>query len=194
MRPGDRALQGVPHAHTKQNNSDTHPPYRAGNCQPGRQLCCAVPRCVLCWCCAVMWLLHPLSASPVFQRGGPPWPPILFLTSHSIFSLLRRSFLPCLLSPSACLPACLVVCLLAPIERESASLSSSGCKQMSSFNNGRLSEKRPANRDPQYPSRLPAAGRAGCDRNLDDPRDPPRRWALGFELDIAPMSMPFSLC
>lgn len=108
MRPGDRALQGVPHAHTKQNNSHTHLPYRAGNCQPGRQLCCAVPRCVLCWCCAVMWLLHPLSASPVFQRGGPPWPPILFLTSHSIFDLLRRSFLPCTLaclSLSAWLPA-----------------------------------------------------------------------------------------
>lgn len=93
------------HMHTPNKTTHTRIPHIAGNCQPGRQLCCVccAALCALL-CCAVMWLLHPLSASPVFQRGGPPWPPILFLTSHSIFSLLRRSFLPCLLVP-LCLPA-----------------------------------------------------------------------------------------
>lgn len=123
------------------------------------ELCCAALCALLC--CAVMWLLHPLSASPVFQRGGPPWPPILFLTSHSIFSLLRRSSLPSLLAcPS--LPAW-VPAWMCPSRTDRAGKCEPlplAVQQMSSFNNGRLSEKRPANRDPQYPSPLPAAGRA----------------------------------
>lgn len=117
--------QGVPHAHT-QTKQLTHAspisPAIASQGDSCAELCCAALCALLC--CAVMWLLHPLSASPVFQRGGPPWPPILFLTSHSIFSLLRQALFPCLLAcPSACLSACLPGCvLLAPIERESASL------------------------------------------------------------------------
>lgn len=154
MRPGDRALQGVTGRATctHQTKQLTHAspisPAIASQGDSCAALCCAALCALLC--CAVMWLLHPLSASPVFQRGGPPWPPILFLTSHSIFSLLVPLCLP------ECLPA-----WMCPSRTDRAGKCEPlplAVQQMSSFNNGRLSEKRPANRDPQCP--LPAAGRA----------------------------------
>lgn len=127
------------HMHTPDNNSHA-------SISPAiarRQLCSAV------LCCAVMWL-HPLLHRPSSNGAGLlAADPVSHVTQR--LSLPMRPFLPFSLSAwhAGSLPP--------SIERESASLL---CPQMSSFNNGRLSEKRPANRAPQYPSWLPAAGRA----------------------------------
>lgn len=151
--------------------------------------CIVLSVCCAALCCAVMWL-QPASALPIFSTGRASLAadPVSHVTQHLF--LLRRPFLPCSPSPSQPLSAWLVSISHRSSGKVRASLL---WPQMSSFNNGRLSEKGPANRAPQYPSRLPAAGRAGCDRNLDEPRDPPRRWALRFELDIASMPMPLPM-
>lgn len=153
------------HMHTPNKTTHTRIPHIAGNCQPGRQLCCAVLCRAVCFavlCCDV-------AAAPAFciarlltGRASLAADPVSHVTQHLFLAqALFPSFLPCLLVP-LCLPECLPA-WICPSRTDRAGKCEPlplAVQHMSSFNNDRLSEKRPANRDPQYPSPLPAAGRA----------------------------------
>lgn len=115
-----------------------------------RRLCYAVP-CYAVLCCVVMWL-HPLSALLVHLSTGAG-----ILAADPVSHVTQHLFLPCplfslplCLALSACLPVCLTprrssvkVRVLLPADEL--------------IQQWQPSEKRPANRDPQYPSCLPAS-------------------------------------
>lgn len=158
-RPGVQARAGRAGRATctHQTTAHTHP-YRRQ--LPGDS-CVVLSVCCAALCCdvaATRFCIAHLSTGPASLAADP--------VSH----VTQRPFL---LAFSLSLPGCQAAWLVSISHRSSGKVRASLLwPQMSSFNNGRLSEKRPANRAPQYPSCLPAAGRAGCDRNLDEPRDP----------------------
>lgn len=96
------------HMHTHKQLTQFHV---AGNCQTTVVLCRAVLCCTVL-CCDVAASAFCIAGLSIFQRGrAASWPPILFLTSHSIFScycIPAPSSSLCL-ARSACLSACRLV-------------------------------------------------------------------------------------
>lgn len=90
------------HMHTHKQLTQFHV---AGNCQTTVVLCRAVLCCAVL-CCDVAASAFCIAGLSIFQRGRASWPPILFLTSHSIFTCYSRPFVFSL--PGS---LCLLVCL-----------------------------------------------------------------------------------
>lgn len=67
---------------------------------------CRAALCCTVLCCDVAASAFCIAGLSIFQRGRASWPPILFLTSHSIFSCYSRPFVFSL-PGSLCLPVCL---------------------------------------------------------------------------------------